>query len=277
MKKRRALLLAPLLLVGILMGLMMREYRREQASQDLIAAIKAYDTPAALAALKAGADPNTRDHSDDKPLSFSEHMKQLLDKALHPNVKPMPDEHQTALMLSLPGTNNDRNVLVKALLDAGANPNTGDENGNTPLIIAAQLNYHESLRLLLKYGAKVNVKGGDGRTALHGTAYRGNVEGVQLLIRNGADVNAQEKRFRNTPLIEAVMFWPDKPRQVELENTVHVLLDNHADVNLKDNYGKTALDYARQRHWKQTERILFQAGAKTGQELSSQPANLPKR
>ncbi|HLK55094.1 MAG TPA: hypothetical protein VKU00_00930 [Chthonomonadaceae bacterium] len=87
MKKRRSLLftlLALLLVVGIPAGLLMREYRQEQANLDLIAAIKANDTDEALAALNAGADPNARDHTDDQPLPLGEHMKQLFDQLLHP-------------------------------------------------------------------------------------------------------------------------------------------------------------------------------------------------
>src|ERR1051325_6775348 len=116
MKKQRTLLLtllALLLVVGIPAGLLVREYRHEQASQDLIAAIKADDTPAALAALKAGADPNAHDHSYDKTLTFGEHMKQLLDKLLHPTVRTKLDTRPTALLLHIDYCSNDEPMLVK--------------------------------------------------------------------------------------------------------------------------------------------------------------------
>src|SRR4051794_13090754 len=84
MKKRRAFtltLLTLLLVVCIPIGLLGREYRHKQANWYLIAAIKDDDTDTSLATLKAGADPNARDHSDDQDdqtLTFGERMMQLL-------------------------------------------------------------------------------------------------------------------------------------------------------------------------------------------------------
>src|SRR5689334_20500135 len=123
MKKRRTLLftlLALLLVVGTLSGFVMREYRNEQASRDLIDAIQAEDTDRAVAALKAGADPNTRDRSYDKPLSFGEYLRHLQNKILHLKTKGEPDEHPTALLLVLDETREENPTLVKDLLDAGA-------------------------------------------------------------------------------------------------------------------------------------------------------------
>src|SRR5262249_3439770 len=87
--KRRPflILLTLLLLVGIPMGLLVRWYRHEQASRDLIVAIAADNTNAALSCLEAGAYPNARDYSEDTPLTFGEHMRQLLDRVVHPNAK----------------------------------------------------------------------------------------------------------------------------------------------------------------------------------------------
>src|SRR5690242_10321408 len=100
MKKRRIVLLtllALLLVIGIPTGLLAREYRQERLSQDLIEAIKTDNRGKTLAALRSGADPNARDHSDDKPLTWREHVTLLLDKVLHSHVKTDPDKHRTAL------------------------------------------------------------------------------------------------------------------------------------------------------------------------------------
>ena len=73
MKKRRILLfilIGLLLILGLPMGLLFREYRREQTNEALISAIKAHSPAKALAALKEGADPNASDSSDGTPLTF---------------------------------------------------------------------------------------------------------------------------------------------------------------------------------------------------------------
>ena len=54
-------------------------------------------------------------------------------------------------------------VIVRRLLDHGANANARDKNGRTPLLLTWRI---EIMRLLLDYGASVNAKDKEGMTLL---------------------------------------------------------------------------------------------------------------
>ena len=81
---------------------------------------------------------------------------------------------------------------VKQLLSEGAEPNTQDNNGWTPLHEAAQRAHYDLVHLLLENGANPNVPGGDeNATPLHDAAENGSPDVVQLLIQMGADKTAR--------------------------------------------------------------------------------------
>jgi hypothetical protein len=73
------------------------------------------------------------------------------------------------------------------LLGKGANPDIRDNNGNTPLIIAAQLGFSEGVELLLQQGASINQGNNSGETPLIVATQQRNVPLVRLLVTNGAD------------------------------------------------------------------------------------------
>ncbi|HLK59948.1 MAG TPA: ankyrin repeat domain-containing protein [Chthonomonadaceae bacterium] len=289
MKKHRLLLIVLLVLlvvVGLPMGLLVREYRQERLNRELIEAIKVYDPPAVLAALKGGADPNARDYSDDKPLAFREQIKHLWDNMLHANSKAELDVHATALircfrvsqeyyktlrktqkllLLDERMTKNNP-TLVKALLDAGADPNLGGD-GDYPIILASDKTHAPALRLLLQHGGNVRLKDAEGHTALHWAAEDGSMEEVSLLLDAGADCNAQDD-WNETPL-----HWACEWKGLE---AVQAMLRHHANPNLRDDEGLTALDWALINDKSETYVPLRKAGAKKGKELSFQSAKPPK-
>src|SRR5690242_5389582 len=101
-RKRRKLLLCLLVLVLLLIGLpsflVWREVGQQSLNTSLIAAIKRNDTPAALAALNAGADANTRDNGEDKP-SFSDALRNLWNRMLGRQTQEATHGKPTALQL----------------------------------------------------------------------------------------------------------------------------------------------------------------------------------
>ncbi len=87
--------------------------------------------------------------------------------------------------------------LTKALLDAGANPNIQQRNGETPLHSVAEENYPVIARLLLDAGANPDIKERDeGYTPLHTASGEGNWEIVEILIEAGADENIRNHNGR---------------------------------------------------------------------------------
>jgi ankyrin repeat protein len=83
--------------------------------------------------------------------------------------------------------------VTKLLLEYGADPNTVNSAGNTPLWFAAQSPARPAsdriavMKLLLDAGADLHARCEDGTTALHFAAWRGPAEVVRFLLSKGAD------------------------------------------------------------------------------------------
>ena len=85
---------------------------------------------------------------------------------------------------------------VKQHLAAGTDVNAKNDDGTTPLRLAAFYGHMEIVELLIEKGADVNAKEEDGFTPLH---YAETKEFTELLIAKGADVNAKND-YGETPL-----------------------------------------------------------------------------
>ena len=90
--------------------------------------------------------------------------------------------------------------MIKALLDARANPNQQVLAAQaTPLMYAARSGDTQSALLLLKAGADINAREGyRGTTALMWAAERGNEQMVSLLLAHGADATVNSRTYQRT-------------------------------------------------------------------------------
>ena len=83
---------------------------------------------------------------------------------------------------------NDNPAVLAALLDAGAEPDARDENGNTPLQWAASWNGNPAIiEALLTGGADLHARNNGGNTPLHIAAYNENPAVLSTLLNAGAD------------------------------------------------------------------------------------------
>ncbi len=142
--------------------------------------------------------------------------------------------------------------IIKDLLKAGANPDSANPEGQTALMVVARSGNVESAKLLLDAGATVDAREqwGD-QTALMWAAAESHPEMIKLLLDHHANVNAHgairdwqrrvtaEGAAKNenhggfTPLIYAA--------RIGCIECAKALLKGHADINLPDPDGETAL------------------------------------
>lgn len=95
---------------------------------------------------------------------------------------------------------------VEAALRKGAKPNLPyNHQGWTPFLRACRAFYEpEVIKLFLEHGANINSKNKDGETPLHIMAqHRSSYDCLELLIAEGANVDAQDNNGW-TPLMKAV-------------------------------------------------------------------------
>src|SRR4051795_1464566 len=117
---------------------------------------------------------------------------------------------------------------VGKLIEAGADVNARDAEGNTPLILAAFYAGPRCVEVLLEKGADPNAANRAGVTALIRAAT--DYEKTCLLIAAGAKVGVRTADLGNTPLILAA-------RRAGNSRTVRLLLERGAGAAERDEAG----------------------------------------
>ena len=98
----------------------------------------------------------------------------------------------TALDLA---TSNQNLIIVKSLLEAGADPNLVNGRGRTPLISTVMDRDCKSaiVKALLEGGADPNIKNDEGNTVLHFASYARCFDIVKILLEHGANMNLRNE------------------------------------------------------------------------------------
>ena len=122
-------------------------------------------------------------------------------------------------------------LLIAASADLEAQGPIG-----TPLHVAAQHNSVAMVRLLLKNRAQLDPRNRELATPLALAAWYGALDAAKVLVAEGADVEAKNVRGQ-TPLFYAAV----GPNAV---NLVPLLIDQGAEINVRDATGITALTMA---------------------------------
>ena len=109
----------------------------------------------------------------------------LLDFGANPNI-PFVAENGTfnamhLAMIYLRMTHNRTKAIIKALIDAGIDPNIQDDTGNTPLHYGAKQDCYNCIEHLLKNGADGKIKNNLGQTSFNLIQQHGDPECRRLV------------------------------------------------------------------------------------------------
>ncbi|KAK4695704.1 hypothetical protein P7C71_g2097, partial [Lecanoromycetidae sp. Uapishka_2] len=162
------------------------------------------------------------------------------------------DRGWTALLRA--ATNGDE-VIVRLLLDKGADIEARSPSNGTSLICAAERQHEAIVDILLQHGANVNAEDDFGWKPLHrALVHRGGERVAQMLLTHGADVDAR-CAYQRTPLHHAI--------EKSNDSMVSFLLNAGADFEARDVADRTPLFTAIESRLEIMVRILLDAGADT--------------
>jgi len=149
-------------------------------------------------------------------------------------------------------TNKLQEGLIGILLEQGADVESRDIHGQTPLMIAA-IHYgsEEKLRMLLASGANIDAQDDRGWTAIMWAAQAMIKGAVEVLIEKGANVNTKAKD--GTTLLHIAV--------VKCDALVKNIINLGADLNSKTDAGCTPLSLLTKRWHSSTRALLLQYSA----------------
>jgi len=108
------------------------------------------------------------------------------------------------------------------MLGRGARPDAGDRQGNTPLVLAAQLGWYDGAESLLARRANPNLGNSRGETPLIFAVQRRDLPMVRLLLQHRANPNQTDNVSGNSPM--------DYARQDNRAAQILRLLENPAQA-----------------------------------------------
>ncbi|XP_071963816.1 poly [ADP-ribose] polymerase tankyrase-like [Antedon mediterranea] len=225
--------------------------------------------------------------------------------AVNPNPKILAKLLDSLPEYSLPDKTNRKPIHYAAacegsgplelLLNKSANPEETDNQGTTPLMIAAQTGRTQNIEILMRKikannpGEKSGLhrRGPAGKTPLHFAAQNGHTDAVKALIKHGADIEAILNAGNNkeTVLMQACKFGHfgtvkalvelnaiiEKKDKLQKTALMHAVINGHykivcfllrkgASPNSKDSSGNTLVHYAAAYGWWYCLRVLLKAG-----------------
>ena len=185
---------------------------------------------------------------------LEETVKALLNAGADPNSKD--GRYGVPALYGVTGMHDSPGV-ARLLLEAGANPTDGES-----VFHAAERNNREGLELLREFGVQLNHVGEWGNTApyfllrWHDLQKEREVaEGLDWLLQHGADPNIRSGKEQETCLQVAA-------RRGQPAAVIRALLDHGADVNARRGDGATAWRLAKRNGHDDIVRLLEEAGAK---------------
>jgi ankyrin repeat protein len=240
---------------------------RDNRQATLLMHAAAFGSPQAMRILlDAGADVNLKNTFDATALLWAagDPVKARMLIEAGADVKARSKQGQSPLLIAAEVEGGSE--IVRLMLAKGADAKAAGFRGRMPLHAACDAGDIDSVRLLLAAGADVNQADGGGYTPLHSAVFSGNLALVKLLLEKGARVNvanrfAGQVKFGSIDMIGLTPLMYATPHGTP--EMVRALLDSGANVNAVDNRGMTALMFAVSSETQNPEvvRLLLTAGA----------------
>ncbi|XP_066468319.1 kinase D-interacting substrate of 220 kDa isoform X2 [Tiliqua scincoides] len=180
-------------------------------------------------------------------------LKALLEKCK--DVDERNENGQTPLMLAAEQGNLE---IVQELIKKGANCNLEDADNWTALISAAKEGHVSIVSELLNCNVNLEHRDMGGWTALMWACYKGCTEVAELLLSHGANPNITGLQYSVYPII-----WAAGRGHSDI---VELLLEHGAKVNCSDKYGTTPLVWAARKGHLECVKYLLHMGADVDQE-----------
>uniref|UniRef100_A0A8C7E1B0 Kinase D-interacting substrate of 220 kDa n=1 Tax=Naja naja TaxID=35670 RepID=A0A8C7E1B0_NAJNA len=180
-------------------------------------------------------------------------LKAFLEKCK--DVDERDENGQTPLMLAAEQGNLE---IVQELIKKGANCNLEDSDNWTALISASKEGHIAIVSELLACNVNIEHRDMGGWTALMWACYKGSTEVAELLLERGANPNITGIQYSVYPIIWAAGRGHSR--------IVQLLLQHGAKVNCSDKYGTTPLIWAARKGHLDCVKYLLQMGADVDQE-----------
>lgn len=141
---------------------------------------------------------------------------------------------------------------IEAAINCGADIESADEGGVTPLMQAIDGNNFTIVKFLISHGGNVNAQDENGRTPLMYAAEKGNVSIVKILLKSGTKLETRRSVEEMTALGEAFLH-----NHITI---MKVLLLNGAKAN-DTIAGESLLELARKNNKPDIVKLLIKFGA----------------
>lgn len=131
----------------------------------------------------------------------------------------------------------DNTVEILSIIDSLENIEIKDRDERTPLINATCHNQKIIVKYLIDKGANLNAQDKLGYSSLHFAAQNGYIEIADMLLKNGASIDLLDA-YGNTPLGKAVFYFNNDPEMI------YLLLQKGANRFLENFNGVSPLELA---------------------------------